>query len=275
MTMMKVLSLSASALFSFLAYLLPNLDSETKYCPKNRLDSSHSRYRYNQQIKNLLITHPTSTSLTKIQSDVLVSSGINASRSMKDKIALLISTGVTIGCMVDLILEVTKIEVDNTFSMVTNIFSTFSSNIFSQFSSIKQNVINNFFSHFSFEKQTMLIYEYEGSEKNRIYEAAEIYIRNKFVSSSNTTNFRTHDESRNKNIIVTQVFTDVYKAVKFEWRFMIELIKILRNEMGAGFTVKRNVRSLKITYPKKYSHMALESYIPYIKKEAETIRRLQ
>ncbi|GLT82774.1 hypothetical protein SLE2022_011160 [Rubroshorea leprosula] len=137
---------------------------------------------------------------------------------------------------------------------------------------------SRFFSRFS-STVTMVIEEYDGLVYNQIYEAAKIYLGTKI--SPSTKRFRVSKPEKEKNFVVNmesnEEVEDVYSGVKFKWVFVCQQVedRSFNNPRDIGSTLRSEVRSFELCFPNKHKEMVLNSYLPYIVKEAKSMVQKQ
>lgn len=135
--------------------------------------------------------------------------------------------------------------------------------------------IRKIFGNFS-SQLTMVVDEFDGFVYNQIYEAAETYLGSKIspstqrlkVSKPEKENQFTVKMERNEEIV------DVFQGVKFKWVLVCGHVES-RNFHNSFFdhnsTSRSEVRSFEVSFSKKHKDMVLESYLPYIVKQAKSM----
>ncbi|KAK4366307.1 hypothetical protein RND71_014187 [Anisodus tanguticus] len=136
-------------------------------------------------------------------------------------------------------------------------------------------VIKKTSSKFS-KKVTMVIDECDGDQvKNEIYEAAEIYLSNKLMSTKNRKLKVSKQEKENNLIKVTmehnEKVKDVYDGYKFKWVWLE--FKCFDNPKDMDSLLRSEVKCFQLTFHKKHKNLALDYYLPYIIKEAKFLKR--
>ncbi|XP_002521536.2 AAA-ATPase At3g50940 [Ricinus communis] len=122
---------------------------------------------------------------------------------------------------------------------------------------------------------TMVVDEFDGFVHNQIYEAAETYLASNI--SPSTQRFKVSKPEKEKNLTVkmegNEEIIDVYRGVKFKWIFVCSQVESrnLHHPFDHNATLRSEVRSFEVSFPKKHKEMALESYLPHIVREAESM----
>uniref|UniRef100_A0A5B7B9Q7 AAA+ ATPase domain-containing protein n=1 Tax=Davidia involucrata TaxID=16924 RepID=A0A5B7B9Q7_DAVIN len=136
--------------------------------------------------------------------------------------------------------------------------------------------IQNFFNRFS-SQLTMVIDEFDGLVNNEIYDAAELYLGTKI--SPNTHRLKVSKPEKEKSITVAmernEEITDVFDGANFQWVLICRRVeaKNFYNPRDTNSTLRSEVRSFELTFHKKHKAKVLESYLPYILKEAKSMRQ--
>lgn len=131
--------------------------------------------------------------------------------------------------------------------------------------------IRKMFRQFSSEL-TMVIEEFDGLTNNQVYEAAQTYLGKK-ISPSN----RRPDSE--KDFMVTMApdeeILDVFEGIKFHWVMICKEVesKSLHNRRNNNSTLVSEVRSLELSFHNKHKDMVLKRYLPFILKEAKSIKQ--
>lgn len=119
---------------------------------------------------------------------------------------------------------------------------------------------------------TMVIEEFEGLDNNQIYSAAETYLGT--IVSPSTKRFRVSKSDHQQTFTLTmerdQLVTDYFNGVKLKWILFSRRVENLRNNSDVTVPVKSEVRSLELTFNRKYKEMVLKSYIPFILEKARS-----
>ncbi|OIT29906.1 PREDICTED: AAA-ATPase At3g50940-like [Nicotiana attenuata] len=132
--------------------------------------------------------------------------------------------------------------------------------------------LKNIFSRFS-NQLTMVIDEFDGLVNNDIYEAAEMYLGNKL--SPNTRRVKISKPEKEKHINITmerdEEVTDVYNGQKFKWVWLCRRVESrdFYNPRDLNSTQRSEVRTFELTFHKKNKDLVLNSYLPYIIREAK------
>ncbi|KAK4366305.1 hypothetical protein RND71_014185 [Anisodus tanguticus] len=132
--------------------------------------------------------------------------------------------------------------------------------------------LKKMFTKFS-NQLTMVIDEFDGLVNNEIYEAAAIYLGNKL--SPNTHRLKISKPEKEKNFNITmernEEVTDIYNGQTFKWIWLCRQTqsKHFYNPRDMNSTIKSEIRFFELTFHKKNKDLVLNSYLPYIMKEAK------
>ncbi|XP_027347792.1 AAA-ATPase At3g50940-like [Abrus precatorius] len=124
---------------------------------------------------------------------------------------------------------------------------------------------------------TMVIDEFDGLVNNQIYEAAETYLGARI--SPSTHRFKVSKPDTEKSFTLTmernESLTDVFNGVKFNWTLACRQVESrnFHNPRDLNSTLKSEVRSLELTFHKKHKEMVLNTYLPFILKEAKSMKQ--
>ncbi|PSS06049.1 Protein HYPER-SENSITIVITY-RELATED like [Actinidia chinensis var. chinensis] len=133
-----------------------------------------------------------------------------------------------------------------------------------------RNLVNRFSNHL-----TMVIHEFDGLVSNQIYEAVEVYLGPKTSPTTRRLKISIPDKEQSINIAMErdEEVTDAFEGVKFKWVWVCQQVESreFHNPRDMNSTLRSEVRSFELTFPKKHKQKALQSYIPYILKEAKSI----
>ncbi|XP_074293999.1 AAA-ATPase At3g50940-like [Silene latifolia] len=123
-------------------------------------------------------------------------------------------------------------------------------------------------------EHTIKIVEFDGLDKNLLFQAAQLYLTRRTNSSSNISSPRTKkatklDDCNESPIKVTldkgESVIDEFKGVKFKW--------VLSAEQGLKGKKKENqqtiVLSFELKFHQRYETMVVDEYLPYILNQAE------
>ncbi|KAF5463099.1 hypothetical protein F2P56_019042 [Juglans regia] len=137
--------------------------------------------------------------------------------------------------------------------------------------------IRGFFSRFS-SQVTMVIDEFDGLVNNQIYEAAEIYLGTKI--SPNTHRLKVSKPEQEENFTISiesnEEISEVFNGVKFNWILIcrqVESKSFHNNPRDLNSTLRSEVRSFQLSFHGRHKDMVLTSYLPYIVKEAKSIKQ--
>ncbi|KAK7262888.1 hypothetical protein RJT34_30679 [Clitoria ternatea] len=136
--------------------------------------------------------------------------------------------------------------------------------------------IRSLFSRFSSDL-TMVIDEFDGLVNNQVYEAAQTYLGTKI--SPSTQRFKVSKPDTEKTFVLSmehdESVTDIFNGVKFKWVLVCCQVesRSFYNPRDLNSTLKSEVRALELTFHKKHKNMVLDSYLPFILKEAKSIKQ--
>lgn len=134
--------------------------------------------------------------------------------------------------------------------------------------------IRNFFGRFS-SQLTMVVDEFDGYTYNEIYGAAETYLGSKI--SPSTQRLKVSKPEKEKEFTVkmdrNEEIVDIFQDVKFKWVLVCTHVdsKAHYNSFNHTSTLRSEVRSFEVSFPKEHKEMVLESYFPYIVKVAKSM----
>ncbi|KAG9142633.1 hypothetical protein Leryth_020652 [Lithospermum erythrorhizon] len=136
--------------------------------------------------------------------------------------------------------------------------------------------IRNIFNRFSPEL-TMVIDEFDGLVSNEIYEAAEVYLGPKITPKTRRLKISRPEKEKNFNISMekNQEVVDLYKGVKLKWQWICNRFesKHFYNPRDMNSTLKSEVRSFELTFNKKYKDLVINSYLPHVINEANSLKQ--
>ncbi|XP_047331211.1 AAA-ATPase At3g50940-like [Impatiens glandulifera] len=134
-----------------------------------------------------------------------------------------------------------------------------------------RNFLNQFSSHI-----TMVVEQYDGLVANEIYEAAVVYLGSK--ASSANRRFKIKKPHKEKSISFAvdrnEQLDDEFEGVKIKW---VSVCKERDNSdfPNSDFPNRRSeIRSFEINFHKKDKQKVLESYLPYVLKQAQIAKNL-
>ncbi|XP_028788461.1 protein HYPER-SENSITIVITY-RELATED 4-like [Neltuma alba] len=119
---------------------------------------------------------------------------------------------------------------------------------------------------------TMVITEADGLVNNQIYDAVRTYLGRKISPSTRRIKVTNPDPEQSFEIIMERdeiIFVDVFSSVKFKWVFQVES----ENSNNPRDLNSMMVRSLELSFHKKYRELVLTSYLPFIIGEAEFMKQ--
>ncbi|TMW88419.1 hypothetical protein EJD97_018591 [Solanum chilense] len=131
--------------------------------------------------------------------------------------------------------------------------------------------LKNMFTNFS-KQLTMVINEFDGLVKNKIYEAATIYLANKLSPHINRLKISKTAKEKYFNITMerNEEVIDVYNGQTFKWIWLCRQTesKNFYNPRDMDSAEKSIIRSFELTFHKKNKDLVLNSYLTYIMEEA-------
>ncbi|KAK2657138.1 hypothetical protein Ddye_010190 [Dipteronia dyeriana] len=167
----------------------------------------------------------------------------------------------------------TAASVAGTVMLARSVVRDFMPYEFQDYISIK---CRKFYNRFS-SQLTMVIDELDGFEKNQIYEAAQIYLSSK--TSPSTDRLRVIKREKENKINVTieggEEVIDTFNGVKLRWVLVCRQVESSNNLFNQynGPSYRSEVRSLELSFPKKHKDVVLGSYLPFVEKEAESMKQ--
>ncbi|XP_059623600.1 protein HYPER-SENSITIVITY-RELATED 4-like isoform X2 [Cornus florida] len=134
--------------------------------------------------------------------------------------------------------------------------------------------IRTFFNRFS-SQLTMVIDEFDGLVNNEIYDAAEVYLASKISYDTNRLKVSKPDKEKSINIAMdsNEEVTDEFDGAKLKWVFVTTQVesKSFYNPRDTNSTLRSELRSFQLTFHKKHKDKVLNSYLPFILKEAKSM----
>ncbi|KAL8118063.1 AAA-ATPase At3g50940-like [Apium graveolens] len=132
--------------------------------------------------------------------------------------------------------------------------------------------LHKFFRRFS-NQLTMVINEYEGIESNEIYDAAVVYLGSKVSPSTRRLKVTKpeHESSISLAMERNEEVLDTFNGIQFKWTWVCETLQqpntyYNRNQMRSS---RSEVRYFELTFHYKDQEWALNSYLPFVLKEAK------
>ncbi|KAJ4714326.1 AAA-ATPase [Melia azedarach] len=119
---------------------------------------------------------------------------------------------------------------------------------------------------------TMFIDEVDGLVKNQIYEAAQIYLSGKNSTSPRSLKVSKPEKEDKMNVTIgsNEEVVDIFNGVKFKW---VLVCRQIESHSLYNSTIQSEVRYFELSFPKKYKDIVLSSYLPYIEKEAKSVKQ--
>ncbi|CAI9110828.1 OLC1v1010917C1 [Oldenlandia corymbosa var. corymbosa] len=120
---------------------------------------------------------------------------------------------------------------------------------------------------------TMVIDEFDGLEKNEIYEAAEVYLGPKITPTTRRLKISRQEKEKNFKLSMEkgEEITDVYNGVKLNWVWIARKVETRNfyNPRDMNSTLRSEVRSFELTFHKKHQDFVMNVYLPFIVDEAK------
>ncbi|KAK2990418.1 hypothetical protein RJ640_011166 [Escallonia rubra] len=132
--------------------------------------------------------------------------------------------------------------------------------------------IRNLFNRFS-TQLTIVIDEFDGILNNEIYDATQVYLSSKI--SPNTRRLKLSKPEKENNINVSmdrnEEILDKYNGALFKWIWVCQKVqsKDFYNPHDMNSTFRSELRSFQLSCHRKHQEMAINTYFPYILKEAK------
>ncbi|GFP83172.1 probable mitochondrial chaperone bcs1 [Phtheirospermum japonicum] len=129
--------------------------------------------------------------------------------------------------------------------------------------------IRNLISAFS-NQLTLVIDEFDGLDSNEIYQAAETYLGPRASPKTRRLKISRPEKEKHYNITMEkdQVMSDTYNGEKFKWTRICR--KTEMKNIYNPRSMYSEVRSFELTFHRKNKDLVINSYLPYISKEAKT-----
>ncbi|KAL8118065.1 AAA-ATPase At3g50940-like [Apium graveolens] len=132
--------------------------------------------------------------------------------------------------------------------------------------------LQKFFRRFS-NQLTMVINEYDGIEKNEIYNASVVYLGSKV--SPNMRRFKVTKPEQEMTISLTvernEEVIDTFSGVQFKWTSVCQVLNQLDTYYNRKETrsSRSEFRYFELSFNQKHKELAVNSYLPFILKEAK------
>lgn len=137
--------------------------------------------------------------------------------------------------------------------------------------------LRTFFSRFS-SQLTMVIDEFDGLVNNEIYEAAEVYLGPKISPTTRRLKVSKSENEQSINVSMerNQEVVDSFEGTEFKWVWVVRQVESSRhfyNPRDMNSTLRSEVRSFELTFHKKHKQRILDSYFPYLLKQAKSLKQ--
>ncbi|GFP85895.1 probable mitochondrial chaperone bcs1 [Phtheirospermum japonicum] len=124
---------------------------------------------------------------------------------------------------------------------------------------------------------TLVIDEFDGLIKNKLFHAAKLYIGT--ITGPSTRTFRASLPEKEKQIHVSvgenEVVTDRFRGSQLKWR-LVNLRSQSRHVPYAdeyhSTTVTSEVRYLELTFHKKHKNTVIDEYLPYVLERSRAVK---
>ncbi|KAK1363540.1 Cytochrome BC1 synthesis [Heracleum sosnowskyi] len=136
--------------------------------------------------------------------------------------------------------------------------------------------LQKFFRRFS-NQLTMVINEYEGIESNEIYAAAVVYLGSRVSPSTRRLKVNKPEHESNISLAMerNEEVVDMFNDIQFKWTWVCERLQdsdtyYNRNQMRSS---RSEIRYFELTFHYKHKERAINSYLPFMLKEAKEIKQ--
>lgn len=120
---------------------------------------------------------------------------------------------------------------------------------------------------------TVLIDEFQGLSRNKLFVAADAYLSTRMTPSVRKIRVAKGDDE--KTLAVTmdrnERIVDVFENVQMTWQMVCRQGLCHKEPQNCGETSKMEVRSYELSFNKKYRDMVLNSYLPYVLERYKAI----
>ncbi|CAH2064432.1 unnamed protein product [Thlaspi arvense] len=134
--------------------------------------------------------------------------------------------------------------------------------------------IRRFLGYFSFQ-MTAVVEEFGGGlEQNEVFEAAETYLATKISRSTRRIKVNKLEKQSNFSVTVErdEEVVDTFDGVKLSWILHVDKTDF-RNPRDLSSSFKSEVRYYELRFNKKFKNAVLESYLPFVVKQAASLKQ--
>ncbi|VVB14974.1 unnamed protein product [Arabis nemorensis] len=126
---------------------------------------------------------------------------------------------------------------------------------------------------------TLIINERDGTERegfmmqNELYSAAQAYLSSKISPDASKLRITRDPNTKDVSLYLSQgeVVSDIYQGIEIKWRYL-EGSKQMPVEDGGQDQGNFNWECFEMSFDKKHRDLVLNSYVPYVEKEAKLIK---
>uniref|UniRef100_A0A7C9ABT4 Adenosinetriphosphatase n=1 Tax=Opuntia streptacantha TaxID=393608 RepID=A0A7C9ABT4_OPUST len=146
--------------------------------------------------------------------------------------------------------------------------------------------VRSFFNHRFSSDMTIIVDEFDGLETNQIFDAAQVYLGTLTKSTGATTSAAAaghrirvskpeSEDTIRVNVDRNEEVVDRFNGVVFRWVLHCHQVeaKSFYNNRDVNSTLRSEVRSFYLTFPKKAKTVAMETYLPHILREAHALKQ--
>ncbi|KAL6491764.1 hypothetical protein OROGR_011903 [Orobanche gracilis] len=132
-----------------------------------------------------------------------------------------------------------------------------------------------FLSRFS-NKATLIIDEYDGLNRNRLFDAAELYVGT--IAAPATKTYRASLLDKEKKISVSlgenEEIVDKFLGIQFKWRLVKEKtqLRYVNNPDDYNSTRISEVKHLHLTFHNKHKDKVIHEYLPYVLERSKAVK---
>ncbi|XP_059661428.1 AAA-ATPase At3g50940-like [Cornus florida] len=130
---------------------------------------------------------------------------------------------------------------------------------------------HHFSSHF-----TIVIEEFQGQFVNQVFEAANVYLGT--IVNPSTQRVRLGKAENEKRVEITidrnEEIVDSFENVQVKWRLICTQVDAVnfRHRPDLNATLRSEIKSYELSFPKKHKEKVLGSYLPYILERSKAIK---
>ncbi|VVB18210.1 unnamed protein product [Arabis nemorensis] len=125
----------------------------------------------------------------------------------------------------------------------------------------------------------LIINQRDGTQKNgymmqnELYSAAQIYLSSKISPDASNLRITRYPNNKKVNLYICQgeVVSDTYQGAELKWRHLDGIKQIPAADDGGQYQENFNWECFELSFDKKHRDLVLNSYVPYVEKEARQI----